>query len=210
MAKDTYYFSHDYNARTDRKIKKLIVTHGYQGYGLFWAIIEDLYNNANALPTDYETIAHDLHSTTEIIKSIVNDFELFVIADDIFCSSSVQRRLDERNNKSIKAKESAKIGWELRKRNANALPTQNEGNAIKEIKGKERKVFIAPTAKQVADYFVGKGYTQESGIRAFNYYHDAEWKDSQGKKVINWKQKMQGVWFKPENKIPSQQSRFVM
>ena len=31
--------------------------------------------------------------------------------------------------------------------------------------------------------------------------HDiANWKDSKGKQVKNWKQKMQGVWFKEENK----------
>ena len=206
---NTYWFSHDYNARTDRKIKKLIVTYGYSGYGLFWAIIEDLYNNANALPTDYDTIAHDLHTDMETIKSIVNDFELFEISEGIFYSNSVQRRLDERNLKSIKAKESAKIGWEIRKRNANAEPTQTEGNA-KKGKEKEKKVFIAPTAKEVVFYFLENGYTQDAGMRAFNYYESANWKDSQGKQVKSWKQKMQGVWFKPENELKPQQSRFVM
>ena len=44
MAKETFYFSHDYNARNDIKIKKLILKHGFCGYGIFWAIIEDLYN----------------------------------------------------------------------------------------------------------------------------------------------------------------------
>ena len=39
--KNTFYFSHDYNARNDIKIKKLIAKHGYLGYGIFWAIIED-------------------------------------------------------------------------------------------------------------------------------------------------------------------------
>ena len=47
MPKDTFYFSHDYNARNDEKIKMLIRKHGMIGYGVFWAIVEDLYNIKN-------------------------------------------------------------------------------------------------------------------------------------------------------------------
>ena len=45
---ETFYFSHDYNTRADTKIKKILARHGYLGYGLFWAIVEDLYNNKNS------------------------------------------------------------------------------------------------------------------------------------------------------------------
>ena len=107
MSKDTFYFSHDYNARNDSKIKKLLSKHGYLGYGMFWAIIEDLYNNANALRTDYDGIAFDLRITTEQAKSIINDFGLFEFDGDYFGSKSVERRLNERNEKSLKARQSA-------------------------------------------------------------------------------------------------------
>ncbi len=144
MAKETFYFSHDYNTRTDKKIKALLVKHGYLGYGIFWAIIEDLYNNANALPNDCEGIAYDLRTTPEIVKSILNDFGLFVINDVFFKSDSVQRRLDERNFKSLKASQSAQKRWELEKLNANAqnidanaVRTLSDGNAIKESKVKD-------------------------------------------------------------------------
>ena len=111
MSKDTFYFSHDYNTRNDQKIKKLISKHGYLGYGLFWAIVEDLYNNANALHLDYDSIAYDLRTTNELVKSIINDFDLFVIDEDIFGSMSIQKRLDERNEKSKKASKSAHYRW---------------------------------------------------------------------------------------------------
>ena len=137
--KDTYYFSHDYNSRNDHKIKKLISKHGYLGYGLFWAIIEDLYNNANALQTDYESIAFDLRTSESIIESIINDFDLFVIEADNFGSLSVQRRLEERDAKSLKARESAYKRWNKDKENANALQTDSECNAIKERKVNEIK-----------------------------------------------------------------------
>ena len=135
MPKDTFYFSHDYNARNDEKIKRLIRKHGMIGYGIFWSIVEDLYNNANALRTDYEGIAYDLRSDCDIVASVVNDFDLFIFNGDFFGSNSVQERLDQRNIKSESARKSASYRWE----NANALQTQSEGNAKKERKGKEIK-----------------------------------------------------------------------
>jgi hypothetical protein len=139
MTKDTFYFSHDYNARFDEKIKQLIRKHSMLGYGCYWAIIEDLYNNANALRTDYDGIAFELRITTEQAKSIINDFDLFVFDGDYFGSASVERRLNERNEKSVKARKSAFDRWNKAKNDANALRTQSDGNAIKESKGNESK-----------------------------------------------------------------------
>ncbi len=48
MAKDTYYFSHDYNARNDEKILELRAEYGAEGYGIFWMIIETMAENNNA------------------------------------------------------------------------------------------------------------------------------------------------------------------
>ena len=135
MPKDTFYFSHDYNARNDEKIKRLIRKHGMQGYGVFWSIVEDLYNNANALQTDYEGIAYDLRTDRDLVASVVNDFDLFVFDGEYFGSNSVQERLDQRNDKSEKARKSASYRWE----NANALQPQSDSNAKKERKGKEIK-----------------------------------------------------------------------
>ena len=137
--KESYYFSHDYNARNDIKIKRLLLKHGMAGYGVFWSIIEELYNNANALPLDYETYAYELRTSSDVIKSIINDYDLFVINDEQFGSMSVQNRLDERDKKSKKARDSAYKRWNKSERNANAMQTHNEGNAIKERKGKEKK-----------------------------------------------------------------------
>ena len=135
MPKDTFYFSHDYNARNDEKIKRLIRKHGMVGYGIFWSIVEDLYNNANALRTDYDGIAYDLRSDSEIVASVINDFDLFIFDGDFFGSKSVQIRLNQRNSKSESARKSASYRWD----NANAKQTQCDSNAKKERKGKEIK-----------------------------------------------------------------------
>lgn len=155
MAKDTFYFSHDYNSRNDEKIKKLIRKHNMVGYGIFWSIVEDLYNNNNELNLDFEGIAFDLRVEVEVVKSIITEFDLFLIDDNYFGSLSIEKRLTERNGKSQKARDSARRRWENQKnkceRNANALKndatailTECEGNAIKEIKGKELKEINTP------------------------------------------------------------------
>ncbi len=210
MGKETFYFSHDYNTRNDSKIKKLLSVHGYIGYGFFWALIEDLYNNANALPTHYDSIAFDLRTTKDIIMSIINDFGLFIIDEknEIFYSNSIKNRLENRNNKSIKARESAFKRWN----NANALPTQCDSNAIKESKVKESKVkdksskktktvFSPPSLSEVIEYFKENNFPEILAKKAFNYYETGLWHDSKGVQVRNWKQKMQSVWFKEENRL---------
>ena len=109
--KETYYFSHDYNARRDTKINALIRKHGMLGYGVFWSIIEDLYQNNNSMPCDYELIAYDLRIDADKVKSIITEFDLFVIEDGNFGSKSVEDRLDKRSEKSKKARDNARKRW---------------------------------------------------------------------------------------------------
>ena len=146
--KSTYYFPHDYDSMQDEKIKRLLRKHGMLGYGTFWAIIELLYANANALQTDYEGIAFDFRMDSDIIKSVICDFDLFVISDNEFGSLSVERRLNERNEKSRKAKESANYRWT----NPNALRPDCEGNAIKEKKEKKNKEYNGESKDSSAEF----------------------------------------------------------
>lgn len=201
MPKDTFYFSHDYNTRNDEKIKFLIRKHGMTGYGIFWAIIEDLYNNANALRNDYDGIAYDLRVDSDMVKSIINDFELFVFDGDCFGSLSVQNRIDERDSKSMKARENAYKRWEKSHTDANAMQTQCDSNAIKERKGKEikeikeRKVKERKPAQlfeesilndlfQFKNSFVGTPYESAN----FEYYQEiiGSWAKSKAEKKADW------------------------
>lgn len=47
MAKDSFYFQHDYNARNDEKILDLRSEYGAEGYGIFWMIVETMAENEN-------------------------------------------------------------------------------------------------------------------------------------------------------------------
>jgi len=70
----------------------------------------------------------------------------------------------------------------------------------KERKEKKKKVFIPPTLNDVISYFKEKGYKVEIAKKAFESYSVADWHDTNGRPVLNWKQKMINVWFKDENK----------
>lgn len=69
----------------------------------------------------------------------------------------------------------------------------------KEIKKKERVKFTPPSLSEFQKYFADNGYSQIIAERAFKGYEVADWKDSRGNQIKNWKQKCCHVWFKPEN-----------
>jgi hypothetical protein len=56
-----------------------------------------------------------------------------------------------------------------------------------------------PTISDVEDYFLEKGSTIEAAKKAYEYYEVANWHDSKGKPVKNWKQKMLAVWINNSN-----------
>lgn len=145
MNTETFYFSHDYNARNDDKIKQLIRKHGMVGYGVYWAIVEDLYQNANAMRCDCDGIAFDLRVQSDIVHSVLHDYNLFIHDGGMFGSASVQRRLDVRNDRSQKARESARKRWGIPD-DANAMQSHSEGIAINESKIKESKIKDKDTA----------------------------------------------------------------
>jgi hypothetical protein len=89
----------------------------------------------------------------------------------------------------------AKTKQERSESEANNNNNKNNNN-ITRTPSKNKQPFL----EEVISYFNENNYTTESATKAFNYYHP-EWKDSQGKRVLNWKQKMRGVWFKDENLI---------
>jgi len=148
MKKEAYYFSHDANAKDDPKILQLRMELGWEGYGLFWALIELLRNESDhRMRTHYKSIAFALQTQEDSIKRIINDFDLFGLDDQYFWSESLLKRMELKEERSEKARESAKKRWN-RDNDANAMRTHSERNAdamqlkeskVKEIKEKEIK-----------------------------------------------------------------------
>lgn len=143
MKKEAYYFSHDANAKDDPKILQLRMELGWEGYGLFWALIELLRNESDhRMRTHYKSIAFALQTHENSIKKIINDFDLFAVDEQYFWSESLLKRMELKEERSEKARESAKKRWN-RDNDANAMRTHSERNAdamqLKERKGKEIK-----------------------------------------------------------------------
>lgn len=177
MAKATYYFSHDFSARNDPKLQRVIRVHGMSGVGLYWCLVELLHEQDGYLMlSQCDDYAFALRSDTGMLSSIISDFELFHNDGVKFWSESALNRINERKSKSIKAKESAEARWG----NANALQSQSEGNAIKERKGNKRKGnkdTIPADAVSAFDVFweaYGKKTEKEKCLKAWSRLSDQE------------------------------------
>jgi hypothetical protein len=172
--KNSYYFPHDYHARHDPKLEKLRICIGLEGVGLYWCLIEMLYENGGyLLIKDQPFIAKALDTTEELLEEVINQYNLFEKHQDTFCSQSQLVRLKHINGKRWKAKVSANKRW-----NANAMPTHSEGNAIKYSKVKESKVNkyrdIPPLLQDVINYCKERGKGVDPN-KWFDFYASKGW-----------------------------------
>jgi DNA replication protein DnaD len=78
----------------------------------------------------------------------------------------------------------------------------NNDKKVKNVK----KGFIKPSLSEVEEFVISRGYDKPLAKKAFEHYDLADWHDSNGKPVKNWKQKINTVWLKEENK-PVKESR---
>ena len=100
-------------------------------------------------------------------------------------------------------KEKRKAFTESRRNNikGNNQHTEKKTKKVGHKKGHMTSHMENVNENEIIDYFKEKGYSKESAKKFFDFYSVSDWKDSNGKKVINWKQKAQSVWFTEENKI---------
>lgn len=163
MAKETFYFSHDYNPTNDPKIVCLIGNYGGLGYGVFWRIIEMLHQeNNNKLPLKeyiYEAIAKQMLTSAEQIKAIVDDclikYELFSADNDFFWSERVIRNIEKRQEISEIRSIAGKSGAIAKQNLANV--SKEKERKEKEIKGNniiEREQQVAPPSNEVRLFFL--------------------------------------------------------
>jgi len=117
MIKHTSYFSHDSNSRNDEKILAVRMRHGAEGYGVYFMILERLREEEEYTTTrNYNTLAFDFRVSSALIKSVVEDFDLFVITTDgkRFYSSSFLERMEMKDQSSKKRSVAGKKGMEAR------------------------------------------------------------------------------------------------
>ena len=115
--KESFYFSHDSNARNDVKILKLRRNLGLEGYGIYWCIVETLRDSQNyTLPKScIEDISFALNVSTDKVSSVINDYDLFIVDEDSFFSERLVRSMEQykalKEKKSRSGKEGMKKRW---------------------------------------------------------------------------------------------------
>lgn len=127
------YFPHDSDARSDDKIISLRIKHKWEGYGLYWALIEKLMeSNDYTLKADYNVLAFDLRSDAALIKSIINDFGLFAFTEngECFYSESLIMRMRPLDEKKAKLSNAGKRGNEKRWGNNKLRTSPPDKNSI--------------------------------------------------------------------------------
>ncbi len=145
------YFSHDSNARNSDRLIPLRAKHGAGGYGVYFMLLERLREEPTYTSVkDYNMLAFDLRVDAALVKSVVEDFGLFTFTEDgkRFYSEGFSKRMEAKDEKSKKARDSVRKRWEKtqsnNERNTDVDKTEYERNTDviqeKESKGKKRKI----------------------------------------------------------------------
>ena len=131
MEKKANYFIHDSNSRNDEKIIRLRMIHGAAGYGVYFMLLERLRDEADyTIAADYKMLSFDFHVKPALIKSVVEDFDLFKLKDGSFYSASFLNRMQAVDNVSRIRSDAAKARWNKR---TGANKCTDEENDIHDI-----------------------------------------------------------------------------
>ena len=103
------YFSHDYSTRMKKEIKKLIRDMGFEGYGLYWSVVEFMFRNE--LKVGEEDLVLDTSEFTDKIKSILNDYDLFRIESDYYVSDRIIETIELQEEKTKQSQDAINSRW---------------------------------------------------------------------------------------------------
>ena len=103
--KDSPYLTHDIGARNDPKLVKVQMEMGGQGLGIYWCLVEMLWENDGYLPFDSATLAFSLRwASPEDVQKVLTGFGLFENDGEKVWSPSALGRINHKKKVSeIKA-----------------------------------------------------------------------------------------------------------
>ena len=154
-SKDTFYFSHDFNAFNDSKIVKIRRKFGIEGYGVYFALLEKLGNQSNyCLEYNIGDLAFDFRIDEEKFKQMILTFfevGLFVYQKDenVFFSESFMQRMSKVDKSRRKRAEAGRLGG-LKKAENSSIATKNSSIATKNpsIATKNPSIALANPSKE--------------------------------------------------------------
>ena len=116
----SHYFSHDWDARQDNKIMDLYAKYDWEGYGLYWAILEVMaQNDGHALALDrIGSLAKMFNQAKEkfeqFVKDCISEFHLFESDGVDYWSNSLRERIAEAFETSNRCSKGGKKGMATR------------------------------------------------------------------------------------------------
>lgn len=148
MEKEGFYFPHFSNARHDRKIRRLRLELGIEGYGIYFMLLETLRDQHDLCypMEDIDLLADEFGTSEQKVKAVVCGYGLFDVSDDFrFFSPRLLLYLEPYFKAKQQRIEAGKASALKRKLNAfptnvpTDVPTTAEQSKVKESKVKEKK-----------------------------------------------------------------------
>lgn len=117
--KEAYWFYHDSNAARDEKILKIRVKYGWEGYGIYWVLIEQLRNSKQyKIKKDLiDGLAFDLQIELEKLTEFIDyctNVGLLKSNDNFIWSQSLQNRMKRLDTYKQKQSENGSHGADER------------------------------------------------------------------------------------------------
>ena len=165
MSKDSLYFSHDFGARNDPKLQEIRMTLGCEGLGIYWCIVEMLYEQGGFLPLSAVSgIAYDLHEDIGKIRKVIEDYGLFEVSEDRFCSITALERIEKKKAVSEARRAAGQIGAAVTNGRKTAAAQADGSDVRKHIASK-----MSPEDKAVCRSYDGDISDIEDFYRVFHF-----------------------------------------
>ncbi len=133
--KETFYFSHDADARHDKKILRLKAKYGIEGYGIYFIILEMLRLEAGYKLSldDVDVIAIECMKDSDFVSEFLEfcfseKVKLFEKDKEYFWSDSMKSRMQIYEDKKNKLKENGKKGGRPSKEKQKDIDKKPEEN----------------------------------------------------------------------------------
>ena len=106
------YINHKISNRSEYVFRKLIERKGAAAYGVYWYILEELYESGGKmLFEEIEPISKVLCVRKDFVASVIKSFSLFQYDSESFWSDEVIEQIEKRQKIKDKRKEAANKRW---------------------------------------------------------------------------------------------------
>ena len=154
--KETYYFSHDYNASQDPKMMSVLFECGLSGIGMYWILIELLHQQPNSKITQeeynhyidfYGRLDGESEHLLNKIKQVFINVELIKQEDKFVYSERVLKNKQERERLSELRSKAGKKSAEQRQNSTSVEQVLNKNEQVLNNKRKGKEIKDTTVAK---------------------------------------------------------------